>query len=173
MATLNVLKQGLGLFAKSSSRLTQRSTPILSASRSLGVSAPSIGHILSKRVLSTTSSRRTDNSAKPPSSDSAEPQTKLSFPSEAKLQITFTCTVTDCNTRSSHEFTKRSYTKGIVIVQCPGCKNRHLIADHLGWFKDSTEDGRLKTVEDLVKAKGEKVRRGRIDGSGDVEYAPE
>lgn len=49
----------------------------------------------------------------------------------------------------------------------------HLIADHLGWFKDSTEDGKLKTVEDLVKAKGEKVRRGRVDGSGDIEYAPE
>lgn len=51
--------------------------------------------------------------------------------------------------------------------------NSHLIADHLGWFKESTEDGKLKTVEDLVKAKGGKVRRGRVDGSGDIEYVPE
>lgn len=56
---------------------------------------------------------------------------------EPKLAITFTCTVEGCGERSTHEFTKRSYTKGIVIVQCPGCKNRHLIADHLGWFKVS------------------------------------
>jgi protein import protein ZIM17 len=38
--------------------------------------------------------------------------------------LTFTCSVENCGERSTHEFTKRSYTKGIVIVQCPGCKNR-------------------------------------------------
>ena len=45
-------------------------------------------------------------------------------PDEPRLSLTFTCTVPQCNTRSSHEFTKRSYERGIVIVQCPGCKNR-------------------------------------------------
>ena len=50
---------------------------------------------------------------------------------------------------------------------------RHLIADHIGWFKESTEDGKLKTVEDLLRAKGEKVRRGRLDAGGVVEYTPE
>ena len=50
---------------------------------------------------------------------------------------------------------------------------RHLIADHLGWFKESTQEGKLKTVEDILRAKGEKVRRGRIDAGGVVEYAPE
>ncbi|KAK7041702.1 hypothetical protein VNI00_008991 [Paramarasmius palmivorus] len=88
---------------------------------------------------------------------------------EPKLQMTFTCTVTDCGTRSTHEFTKRSYERGIVIVQCPGCKNRHLIADHLGWFKESTEEGKLRTVEDLLRAKGEKVRRGKLGADGDIE----
>jgi len=45
-----------------------------------------------------------------------------------------------------------------------------LIADHLGWFKESTEDGKLRTVEDLVKAKGEKIRKGKLRFDGDVEY---
>lgn len=45
---------------------------------------------------------------------------------EPRLQLTFTCSVTDCSERSTHEFTKRAYQKGIVIVQCPKCKNRWL-----------------------------------------------
>ncbi len=64
--------------------------------------------------------------------------------------MTFTCTASDCGHRSTHEFSRRSYEKGIVLVQCPSCKNRcvpfpylkrlspticrHLVADHLGWF---------------------------------------
>ncbi|KAF9448934.1 zf-DNL-domain-containing protein, partial [Macrolepiota fuliginosa MF-IS2] len=89
---------------------------------------------------------------------------------EPKLSITFTCTVENCGERSTHEFTKHAYEKGIVLVQCPGCKNRHLIADHLGWFKESTEDGKLRTVEDLLKAKGEAVKRGKVDPSGTIEF---
>jgi len=89
---------------------------------------------------------------------------------EPKLSLTFTCTVSDCGERSTHQFTKRAYQKGVVLVQCPGCKNRHLIADHLGWFKESTQDGKLRTIEDLLKAKGEKVRRGKLDLDGTVEY---
>ncbi|KAI0358253.1 zf-DNL-domain-containing protein [Trametes cingulata] len=105
---------------------------------------------------------------------SSEPQTHLSFKMpEQRLSLTFTCTVEACHTRSTHQFTRRSYERGIVIVQCPGCKNRHLIADHLGWFKESTKDGKLKTVEDLVRAKGEKVKRGRLEDGGVVEYTPE
>ena len=41
-----------------------------------------------------------------------------------KLSITFTCTVSGCGERSTHQFTKQAYEKGIVLVQCPGCKNR-------------------------------------------------
>jgi protein import protein ZIM17 len=53
----------------------------------------------------------------------------------------------------------------IGVVVC-----RHLIADHLGWFKESTKDGKLRTVEDIVKERGEKVQKGRLTFGGDVEY---
>ncbi|TIA92230.1 hypothetical protein E3P81_01561 [Wallemia ichthyophaga] len=88
---------------------------------------------------------------------------------DPRLQISFTCTVKDCGERSTHEFAKSSYTKGIVIVQCPGCSNRHLIADNLGWFKQpDTAQGELRTVEDLMRAKGEKVRRGVLQQGGET-----
>lgn len=47
---------------------------------------------------------------------------------------------------------------------------RHLIADHIGWFKESTEDGKLKTVEDLLRARGESIQRGKVDSDGVIEY---
>lgn len=40
-------------------------------------------------------------------------------------------------------------------------------------MQEVTGDGQHKTVEDLVKAKGEKVTRGRVNFDGDIEYAPE
>lgn len=44
-------------------------------------------------------------------------------------EMTFTCKV--CETRSTHRISKQGYHKGTVLIACPGCKNRHLIADHL------------------------------------------
>ena len=50
---------------------------------------------------------------------------------------------------------------------------RHLIADHLGWFKDSrTGDGKLRTIELIMKEKGELVKRGRIT-NGVISFEPE
>lgn len=85
---------------------------------------------------------------------------------QPRLQLTFTCTVPDCGTRSTHEFSKHSYTKGVVLVECPGCKNRHLIADNLGWFTESADEPR--TIEEIVRAKNGKVRVGSVysDGRG-------
>lgn len=32
----------------------------------------------------------------------------------------------------------------------------------MSWFKDSTEEGRLRNVEDILRARGEKVRKGEM-----------
>ncbi|KAI8604166.1 DNL zinc finger-domain-containing protein, partial [Dissophora ornata] len=68
------------------------------------------------------------------------------------MLIGFTCTV--CNNRSHKTMSKHAYEHGVVIIQCDHCKNRHLIADHLGWFRTGGV-----TVEDLVKERGETVQK--------------
>lgn len=59
---------------------------------------------------------------------------------------------------------------GIRSLSCM-CVTRHLIADNLGWFKDDTQDGRLKNIEDIVRARGEHVQRGTLDTDGVVEIS--
>ena len=54
---------------------------------------------------------------------SAEQSVEEAAP-EPRLSLTFTCTVSDCSERSTHQFTKRAYERGIVIVTCPKCKNK-------------------------------------------------
>ncbi|CEP62412.1 Zim17p LALA0_S05e05072g [Lachancea lanzarotensis] len=66
------------------------------------------------------------------------------------MMIAFTCK--KCNTRSSHTMSKQAYTGGTVLIQCPGCKSRHLIADHLKIFSDDHI-----TIQDILSAKGESV----------------
>jgi hypothetical protein len=51
-----------------------------------------------------------------------------------RLQLTMTCTApvsvseaeepSQCRHRSTHEFSRHAYEKGIVLVQCPECKTR-------------------------------------------------
>jgi protein import protein ZIM17 len=59
---------------------------------------------------------------------------------------------------------KASYTKGVVLVRCPGCENLHLMADNLGWF------GKPGSVESFLAERGDKVRKGV---EGDYEFTAE
>ena len=56
------------------------------------------------------------------------------------------------DTRSMRGFSRAAYDNGVVIIQCPACDVRHLVADRLGWF------GQPGSVEDFVKAQGKGAR---------------
>lgn len=44
-------------------------------------------------------------------------------------ELTFTCK--PCGHRSSHTITQQAYHFGTILIRCPGCKDRHVISDHL------------------------------------------
>lgn len=61
---------------------------------------------------------------------------------------------------------KQGYHHGSVLISCPGCRNRHVISDHLGVFTDR----KGVTVEDFMREKGQLVKRGTVGEDGDVEF---
>lgn len=78
---------------------------------------------------------------------------------DGRLMIGFTCKV--CSTRSHKFMSKKAYNQGVVIVKCDGCKNLHLIADHLQWF-DTTKKSQ-GTIEEIMRTNGETVTRLKFD----------
>jgi mitochondrial protein import protein ZIM17 len=72
-----------------------------------------------------------------------------------KLAIVYTCKV--CETRSVKQFSEHSYQNGVVLVRCPGCQNLHLIADRLGVFEGSFEDGKGWDIQKAMASLGENV----------------
>ncbi|KAK8139017.1 DNL zinc finger [Apiospora sp. TS-2023a] len=82
---------------------------------------------------------------------------------EPHYELTFTCV--PCSDRSTHTVSKQGYHKGSVLITCPSCRNRHIISDHLNIFGD-----RKITVEDLMRERGQLVKRGTLGEDGDVEF---
>ncbi|KAL4810860.1 DNL zinc finger-domain-containing protein [Aspergillus unguis] len=92
--------------------------------------------------------------------DAAE-QNRLRREQEPAYQLTFTCK--PCGGRSSHRVSKHGYHRGTVLIQCPGCTNRHVISDHLNIFFDQK-----KTLDDLLQERGQTITRGEL--KGDMEF---
>ena len=76
----------------------------------------------------------------PSASTTSTPESRLDRDQVPAYEMTFTCK--KCQTRSSHRVSKQGYYHGTVLITCPGCKNRHLISDHLkvriGWLSPPT-----------------------------------
>ncbi|KAK8126515.1 DNL zinc finger [Apiospora kogelbergensis] len=82
---------------------------------------------------------------------------------EPHYELTFTCV--PCGERSTHTVSKQGYHKGSVLITCPSCRNRHVISDHLNIFGN-----RQITVEDLMRERGQLVKRGTLGEDGDIEF---
>lgn len=101
---------------------------------------------------------------------------------EPSYALTFTCA--KCLERSSHRISKQAYFHGTVLVNCPGCKNKHLISDHLGVSTRNSNvctvlttytlsqifSDRKVTLEDIMKEKGQQLKKGVLGADGDVEF---
>jgi len=80
--------------------------------------------------------------------------------------MAFTCG--KCGTKQARTFSKDSYDNGVVLVKCSGCDSLHLIADNLGWFKDSKTN-----IQDIMAEKGDKVVTNVDDNSIEFNLKPE
>lgn len=84
----------------------------------------------------------------------------------AYYQLSFTCV--PCGHRSHHNVSKQGYHTGSTLITCPECRNRHVISDHLGIFGD-----KKVTIEDIMREKGQLVKRGSLGEDGDIEFWPD
>ncbi|CRG90725.1 hypothetical protein PISL3812_07770 [Talaromyces islandicus] len=103
----------------------------------------------------------TDHTSDPTAATANEEQNAARRAEEPAYQISFTCK--PCGTRSTHRMSKHGYHKGTVLIACPSCKNRHIIADHLGIFLDDKT-----TLEDILAKQGTNVTKGYLEG--DMEF---
>ena len=96
-----------------------------------------------------------------PASEGERPEAQTAY-----YQLSFTCV--PCSHRSHHNISKQGYHTGSILITCPSCRNRHIISDHLNIFGD-----RKVTVEDLMREKGNLVKRGSLGEDGDIEFWPD
>lgn len=113
---------------------------------------------------SESASGSTSETASEPASDSSNPVSPADrIKTVPHYEIVFTCK--PCGTRSKHRISKQGYHHGSILISCPGCRNRHVISDHLRIFGD-----RALTVEDLMKERGQLVKKGTLGEDGDLEF---
>jgi len=76
---------------------------------------------------------------------------------QSRFELQFTCN--QCGCRNSHSISHHAYTRGTVIVTCPGCQSSHLIADHLNYIEND-----FQTLETYMQQRGSPVTRLVTDG---------
>lgn len=74
---------------------------------------------------------------------------------EKKMNLQYTCKV--CGARNSQIISKVAYERGVVLSECQGCRNNHLVADNLKFFSDKSIN-----IETILKEKGEQVQKVSI-----------
>ncbi|KAL2859054.1 zf-DNL-domain-containing protein [Aspergillus pseudodeflectus] len=111
---------------------------------------------------STPPSPLTDQTADSERDAANQEQNELRRAEEPAYMLAFTCK--PCGDRSVHRVSKHGYHRGTVLIQCPGCNNRHIISDHLRIFLDSR-----KTLDDIMRENGEKIVHKNLD-DGDLEF---
>ncbi|EHY60662.1 hypothetical protein ABEF92_001192 [Exophiala dermatitidis] len=124
-----------------------------------------------------TSFRRCESSLAIPEDKKPQQEVAKDVPS---YQLSFTCK--PCLFRSTHKVTKHGYHHGTVLITCPSCKARHVIADHLKVFLDTKS-----TLEDILRERAEKgqdftklLKKGKLgirpgalvgnEGEEDIEF---
>ena len=91
-----------------------------------------------------------------PSTEGKRPQQKPKAMVD-RFDMEFTCKL--CETRNAHSISRRAYTKGTVIVTCPGCDATHLVADNLNWIEDD-----FVNLEKYMAEQGTPITRMAKDG---------
>lgn len=115
-------------WARPAEHIPSASKRLIHTPRTSALTRPSI--ILSRTRLPSTARFESSVSTPPQNNTSTEaPESRLDRDQVPSYELTFTCNV--CKTRSSHRLSKQGYHKGTILISCPGCKNRHLISDHL------------------------------------------
>ena len=71
---------------------------------------------------------------------------------QSRFELQFTCNL--CGAPNSHSISHHAYTKGTVIVTCPGCNATHLVADNLNWI-----DNDFRNIEEFMEQRGTPVTR--------------
>ena len=96
-----------------------------------------------------------------------------------ELYMAFTCA--KCETRSIKGFSKRAYHFGVVVVTCPGCERKHVVADRLGWCGEKGDAGDFIQEKEKKKKGGKEeeeeeekekatMMRAKIEADGTLEF---
>ena len=83
-----------------------------------------------------------------------------------KFLMMYTCKI--CDGRNAHMVSKVAYEHGMVVTTCRHCKNRHLISDNEQKLDMGPDVPAFKKVEELLKSRGERVKRMQVDSKRDL-----